>query len=100
MNPTRQPNPWDRLTAAARQLPDTRDTSAPYGFATRVAALAMTAPRPSLGIMMERFSFRALGVAVVLMLVSVAANYTALASAFTEETELRDPIAEVLDLGS
>ena len=39
MNPNPR-DPWARLVHAARQVPDDRDTSAPYGFATRVAALA------------------------------------------------------------
>lgn len=90
---------WPRLVAAARQAKDERDTAAPYGFATRVAALAMAGDRLSAAALFDRLSWRALGVAGLLALASVAFNYSALASpapedeVFTEEvmvTELFD----------
>ncbi len=38
-------NAWLRLVAAARRAPaDSRDTAAPYGFATRAVALAFAGP--------------------------------------------------------
>lgn len=69
---------WSRLTAAARTAPDDRDTAAPYGFATRVAALAFAQERRG-GLLFERFAFRALGASALLALASVALNYQALA---------------------
>ncbi len=66
---------WERLVLAARGARDDRDTSAPYGFATRVAALAMAQRPPALTAIFERFSWRALGVAGLLALVSFAANF-------------------------
>ena len=101
MNPPDRPLPWQRLVAAARQAPDDRDPAAPYGFATRVAALALSAsPRPSFSFVFERLSLRALGIACLLMVASVAANYSAIASAFEDEVDLHDPVTEVLELES
>jgi len=98
MNPSDQK--WSRLVAAARPAQDTRDTAAPYGFATRVAALAMAQERLS-GSLLERFSLRALGLASLLALVCVAANISTVTSLFHEEAALSDdPVAEVLDLAS
>jgi hypothetical protein len=68
-----------------------------------VAALAFerTAPAPSF---FARFSLRAAGVACLLALAAVAANYTAITGAFADEspaaTSTDDPVAEVVDLGS
>jgi hypothetical protein len=57
MNPNL--TPWDRLAEAARRAPvtDGLDTAAPYGFATRVAALGLAArgEPPSI---LESFSLR------------------------------------------
>ena len=96
-------HPWTRLTAAARQAPDDRDTSAPYGFATRVAALAL-AQEERVYSLFERFALRAVGVSCLLALVSVALNYSALstplnvtASAEEEMAPADDALAAVLD---
>jgi hypothetical protein len=99
MNPA--DSKWPRLTAAARLAPDARDTAAPYGFATRVAALAMT-PERAVASLLERFSLRALGLAALLAAVCVAANYSTVASLFREEvaTGTDDPVAEIVDLAS
>ena len=53
MNPSDQK--WQRLAAAARRAPDSREVTAPFGFSTRVAAQAFAAPSVSL---LERFSLR------------------------------------------
>ncbi|HTZ20672.1 MAG TPA: hypothetical protein VMC06_07300 [Opitutaceae bacterium] len=101
MNPTDRRHPWSRLVAAARSAPDDRDPAAPFGFSTRVAALALSAPpRASFSLMFERLSWRALGVACLLMLASVIANYSAITRPPDEEVTMRDPIAEVLELES
>jgi hypothetical protein len=101
MNPDHPKDPWSRLTAAARRAPDDRDTAAPYGFATRVAALALAPERAALSLL-ERCSLRALGVACLLALVSVAANYSAIAAALAEEEGIvtDDPVGELVDLAS
>lgn len=98
-------HPWARLTAAARTVRDDREPSAPYGFATRVAALAFAQERRVVSLF-ERFSFRAVGLASLLVVVSVALNYQELAAPavvaqVTDEVELLhsdDAVSIVLDL--
>jgi hypothetical protein len=78
MNP---PDPrWQRLVAAARQIRDERETAAPSGFATRVAAHALARTKPSFSALFARFSWRALGFAAGLAILSIAANYSALST--------------------
>lgn len=80
------PSPWERLAAAARRAEvDERDVSAPYGFSTRVAALALAGrqPAPSL---VQRFALRAFGVACALMIASVALNLGPILRTFDEDT--------------
>lgn len=97
-------HPWTRLTAAARQLPDHRDAAAPFGFATRVAALAL-GQRLQRTSLLERFALRAFSIACLLAVLSVAVNYSALTVAapqvvMTEDFALPpdDAVAVVLDL--
>ncbi len=73
-------HPWTRLTAAARNARDERESSAPYGFATRVAALAL-AQEARVVSLIDRFAYRALGVASLLAICSVALNYEVLSPA-------------------
>ncbi len=94
-----EPSGWQQLVAAARQVRDDRDTSAPYGFATRVVALAFEQKRkPTLEALFERFSWRALGLAGLMAVVGAASTY---ASAHTqsEDDAYLDDSAEVLVLG-
>ena len=101
MNPTDPRHPWSRLVAAARSAPDDRDPSAPFGFSTRVAALALSAPpRSSFSLVFERLSWRALGVACLLMVASVAVSYPSINRTSDEEVTVRDPVAEMLELES
>lgn len=91
---------WQRLVAAARAARDDRDTAAPYGFATRVAALAMAAEaRPARGLF-ERLAWRALGIAALLAVASVAASYSGFGSTSADEDLLADPgaVTAVFDL--
>ena len=98
MNPPDQK--WPRLVTAARHAGDTRDTAAPYGFATRVAALAL-APERAAASLLERFSLRALGLAALLALAVVAANYSTVVNLFRDDAALADdPVAEMVDLAS
>ena len=90
---------WRRLTAAARLAPEVRDTAAPLGFATRVAALALSGePRPSFAFLLSRLSWRALGFACVLAAVSFVASYPAITNTAEEEPGAGDAVAEVLAL--
>jgi hypothetical protein len=100
MNPSDPRHPWARLTAGARRAPaDARDAAAPFGFSTRLAALAFAAERP-VASLIERFSLRALGFASLLALASVAANYSALAASVSDDEPALtgdDPVAVLLD---
>ena len=97
MNPSDPHHPWSRLAAGARRHADDRDLAAPYGFATRVAALAMATERARASLL-ERFSLRAMGIACLLLVTSLAANYSAISAAFAEEPLVPgDPVAELLD---
>ncbi|PTX96664.1 hypothetical protein [Opitutus sp. ER46] len=102
MNPHDFRQAWFRLAATARAGRDERDLSAPYGFATRVAAIAMAAPRLRASLL-ERFAFRAVGVACLLAIASVAVNTFAFRSdpvvndlSATAAT-VEDPMAVLLD---
>lgn len=76
MNSPQQPrDPWARLAAAARQVRDRKDESAPYGFATRVAALADVTPHATASLF-ERFALRAVGLAALLAIGSVVFTVT------------------------
>lgn len=74
---------WQKLVAAARRAPDEGEVAAPFGFATRVAALAMAPERLRLSALLDRFSWRALAVASAIAIVSFAANYHAVVTAAT-----------------
>ncbi len=88
---------WQKLVAAARHVRDERDTAAPYGFATRVAALAMTAGRPATGVaLIDRLAWRALGVSALLAMISVASSYTSLMASPDEDLLLDDLTATAL----
>jgi hypothetical protein len=104
MNPSDPQHPWSRLTAAARTVRDDRDPTAPYGFATRVAALALGSER-RVSSLLELFAFRAVAVASLLALASVAVNYKSLATGpvaqtveYTEPGQNDDPVSVVLDI--
>lgn len=91
---------WQKLVAAARNMRDERDTAAPYGFATRVAALAMAAEREPTGVaLIDRFAWRALSVAALLAVISVASNYSSLIRSPDEEFLSDDStVAALLDV--
>jgi len=69
---------WQRLAAAARCAPDDRDTAAPLGFSTRVAALALAEGRRPVSLLDHfslRVSLRVLGAASALALVAAGVSY-------------------------
>ena len=97
-------HPWARLTAAARTVTDRRDTAAPYGFATRLSAIAFTQER-TMASLLERFALRAVGVACLLTMTTIATNYSVVTNLFAdrEETPLTtsdDPVGEIIDVAS
>ena len=72
MNSPQNPkDPWMRLVAGARRAQSPGNEESPFGFATRVAALADAAPR-NRSSLFERFALRAVGVAALLAMASVA----------------------------
>lgn len=78
MNPQ---NPgWEKLVGVARGARDDRPESAPYGFATRVAALALAGEGLSGATLFERWSLRAVAVAGLLAVLTVAVNYSSFTS--------------------
>jgi hypothetical protein len=101
MTPKTPHDPWARLVAAARQVPEDRETSAPYGFATRVAALAFSQERKPVSLF-ERFALRAVGVAALLALLSVTANYSAFTNSLASDDVMLfdDPVAELVEIAS
>ena len=110
MNHQHSNDPWSKLVSAAREVRDQRDASAPFGFATRVVALGFAARGPHISLL-ERFAFRAVGVASLLAVASVAWNYNSITLpqpnaelAVAAETELAlpadDAVAIVLDFAA
>ena len=95
MNPHHQQ--WLRLAAAARQAPDDRDAQAPYGFATRVAALGLAAPAAILPrAVLEKFALRGLFAACALSVVAAAFGYSAFQTEQETEAIVGDTVTEVL----
>lgn len=91
---------WQRLAAAARNAPAEGETAAPYGFSTRVAALAMAAGQPRHSVM-EALSIRAMYVAGLLAVLAVGANYSTISHLFDDETPpADDPVAALVDIAS
>jgi hypothetical protein len=85
---------WQRLVAAARQAP-ADDDSAPYGFATRVAAQAWSsAPLPSAAALLEKFAFRGFVAAAACSLAAAAFGYSTLSA--EAETDVSDSVTEFL----
>jgi hypothetical protein len=92
---------WKKLVKAARSAPPVGDESAPFGFSTRVAALAYAGGRPPASAF-ARLSLRAAAVACLLAVAAVALNFSAITGAFEDESAVAgdDPIAEVVNAGS
>jgi hypothetical protein len=92
------PEIWSRLAALARRAPaEIRDEAAPYGFATRVAALALGRPAESVAALFSRYALRALAVACVLALAGVSASWRPLMSAVASEAAALEDSAALLE---
>lgn len=96
MNPKDQG--WQSLLAAARRAKDDRDVTAPYGFATRVAALAMTSQRAPARSVFDRLSWRVLGVAGALAILSVITSYRSIGTATASDEDVLSNDAAVAAL--
>ncbi len=97
MNPSEKS--WQRLVALARRAPGASDESAPFGFSTRVAALAFERREPAPS-MFARLSLKAAAVACALAIAAVAINYSAITSNFGADPAADDPVDEVVSVGS
>lgn len=87
---------WQNLVSAARLARDERDTAAPFGFSTRVAALAMAStPAPAVSLF-ERFSWRALGLAALLAVTSIATSYPLLSNSSEDDVLSNDTAVAAL----
>ncbi len=89
---------WQRLTALARQAPADRDAAVPPGFATRVAARAVSLPAGTPWLFLERFALRGLVVAAVCSVAAVAFHYSSFLSDQGEDYASTDTVGELLDL--
>lgn len=85
---------WQRLVAAAQRAP-AEDESAPYGFATRVAARAWSAaPMPTAAALLEKFALRGFVAAAACSLAAAAFGYATLSA--EPETDVGDSVTEFL----
>ena len=89
---------WQKLTALARSAPVEPEAAAPYGFATRVAALAAALPAGTPWHAFERFALRGLVAAAACSLAAVVFHYTAATTDSTDDLALTDTVSEMLDL--
>lgn len=64
---------WPRLVRAARSADETSSLDAPFGFATRVAALGLAA-REEAPALVEAFALRALALAGIVATLAVVLN--------------------------
>ncbi len=89
---------WEKLTRLARAVPSRPDESAPFGFATRVASLAMAGVRPSPWALFEKFAIRGLIAACACGAAAIAFGYSSWSSDHENDTGSDDGVTEVFDL--
>lgn len=89
---------WLRLVAAARSARDERDAAAPYGFATRVAALAMTMPSANPFAVFDRIAKRGLIAAAAFSVAAVVFGYSAWTGDHGDDVTATDAVSEILEL--
>lgn len=89
---------WRKLVTLARQAPaDSRDDSAPPGFATRVAAQAASRPATSGWTLLGKLAFRGLLVAAACGVAAIALNFSVLTSEPSVDYAAVDSVGELLD---
>jgi hypothetical protein len=89
---------WSRLAASARPA-EARPETAPYGFATRVAALGLAAPADNPWALLEKFALRGLLAAGAFSVAAIAFGYSAWAADHGDDiVASSDTISDVLDL--
>ena len=90
----KHPDPWLKLVAAARRAAAEGAVALPVGFATRVAAQGLASRRESadfLGV----WAWRALTLALAVMITSAAVSYSNLARTLADD-DFDDPVAELV----
>ena len=89
---------WQRLVRLARRVPQSAETSAPFGFATRVAARWAKGelPVPSTWDVLEVFSLRSLVVAGALMVAVVFLSYDVATPGWTQQYTVADATVDPL----
>lgn len=91
---------WLRLVSTARLARDDRPSEAPFGFSTRVSALAMSLPRQSFVALFDRLSHRALGIAAILFVACAALNMSSTTATSEDELIVQDPVVEMIEVAS
>ena len=91
----KHPDPWRKLVAVARLAPAQPPVDLPMGFSTRVAAQGL-AQRRQTADFLGLWAWRALALALVVMLSSAAVSYRSLAGSTTADDDLDDPVAELV----
>jgi len=84
--------PWQKLTALARQAPVSDDLRPPLGFSTRVAAQAAALPRPGPWKLLESLAWRGLFAGGACCVAAVAFDFTYGKSELTADTVLEDTV--------
>jgi hypothetical protein len=89
---------WQKLVALARQAPPAADEPMlPPGFATRVAALGVSAPTAPWG-GLERLALRGFVAATACCAAAVAYSYFGHSTDLTDESDLDDSVTEFVAL--
>lgn len=91
----KHPDPWLKLVAAARRAPTKEAAALPVGFATRVAAQGLALRREPVDVL-GSWAWRALTLALVVMVTSAAVSYPTLVGTSATDDDLGDPVAELV----
>jgi hypothetical protein len=86
---------WRKLVETARHAATETAPAAPFGFSTRVAARWLAGGRPLLSAW-ELLSLRSLGLALLVMLVSLGVSFSAVQDQFTPEPAVPADIVTLL----
>jgi hypothetical protein len=87
---------WQRLVAAGRTAPAAGQDSLPYGFATRLAALGLAAPRENPFRLFEKLAVRALVAACAFSVAAIVFGFSSWTDHEDETIAANDTISEIL----
>ena len=99
--PASRATAWPRIAAAARAAiaADSRDLAAPYGFATRIAAIALGPQHAAAAPLLVNYAMRAFGISCLLAILLVSINLGAILRDIDDEaTTLGDTPVETADI--